>query len=69
MLTGGALIHTGRAEEIALQAMATQQYPNSLMPRSAGVLVDKRYILSAMGLLSQNHEALAKDLMIKEFSA
>lgn len=69
VLTGGALIHTGRAEEIALQAMATQQYPNSLMPRSAGVLVDKRYILSAMGLLSQNHEALAKDLMIKEFSA
>lgn len=69
ILTGGALIHTGQAADMAQRAMATTHYPKSLMPRTAGILIDKNYILSAMGLLSQNHPALAKDLMIKEFSA
>lgn len=69
ILTGGALIHSGRAAEMAKRAMATPHYPQSLMPREAGIMTDSHYILSAMGLLSQNHRALAKDLMIKEFSA
>ncbi|MEG1604477.1 MAG: methylaspartate mutase accessory protein GlmL [Clostridia bacterium] len=69
LLTGGALIHTGRAGEMAARAMSTERYPDSLMPRTAKLSVDTRYILSAMGLLSQNHRELARQLMIKEFNA
>ena len=66
LLTGGALIHTGQAEAIAQQAMATPHYPNSLMPRGAQALIDRHYILSAMGLLSQYDRETAKAMMIKE---
>lgn len=67
ILTGGALVHMGKAEEIAHRAMSSTRRPDSLMPRDAQVLVDRRYILSAMGLLSQSDPDLAKELMIKEF--
>ena len=66
LLTGGALIHTGKAAELAQRAMATSCYPNSLMPRQAQAVVDRHYILSAMGLLSQYDRTLAKTMMIKE---
>lgn len=69
ILTGGALIHTGRAEEMAQRAMQAPGHADRLIPRNARVVVDRNYILSAMGLLSQNDPALAKELMIKEFSA
>lgn len=68
ILTGGALIHTGRAADIARTAMSTQAYPNSLMPRTADTIMDKNYILSAMGLLSQNYPDVAKAMMMKEFA-
>ncbi len=67
VLTGGALIHTGRAEEIAHMAMNTQAYPSSLMPRQATPLLDKNYMLSAMGLLAQKYTDVAKAMMKKEF--
>lgn len=66
LLTGGALIHTGKAEELARRAMSTPHYPSSLMPREAQPIVDRHYILSAMGLLSQYDHDLAKTMMIKE---
>ena len=66
LLTGGALIHTGKAAELAQRAMGTSYYPNSLMPRQAQAVVDRHYILSAMGLLSQYDRTLAKTMMIKE---
>lgn len=66
LLTGGALIHTGKAAELAQRAMATTFYPSSLMPRQAQAVVDRHYILSAMGLLSQYDRTLAKTMMIKE---
>ena len=66
LLTGGALIHTGKAAELAQRAMATAFYPSSLMPRQAQAVVDRHYILSAMGLLSQYDRTLAKTMMIKE---
>lgn len=66
ILTGGALIHTGKASELAQKAMATPHYPNSLMPRGAQAIVDRHYILSAMGLLSQYDHDTAKTMMIKE---
>ena len=66
LLTGGALIHTGKAAELAQRAMATTFYSSSLMPRQAQAVVDRHYILSAMGLLSQYDRTLAKTMMIKE---
>lgn len=68
ILTGGALIHSGQAEQMARRAMQTGDYPNSLMPREAGIRIDHHYILSAMGLLSVHHPDLARKMMIKEFA-
>ncbi|MDL2207078.1 glutamate mutase L, partial [Eubacteriales bacterium OttesenSCG-928-N13] len=67
ILTGGALIRSGQAKEMALCAMRTTDYPNSLMPRDAQVSLDERYILSAMGVLSTHHPELARTMMVKEF--
>ena len=66
LLTGGALIRTGRAEEMTARAMSALP-PDSLAPRGARVLLDRRYILSAMGLLSQNYEQVAREMMGREF--
>lgn len=70
ILTGGALIHaaSGEAERMAIRAMQTPNHPNSLMPREAKIAIDKRYILSAMGVLSKRHPELARKIMTKEFA-
>ena len=67
IVTGGALVRTDHAEIIAEKAMETTASPDSLIPRNARICVDKQYLLSAMGVLSQNHESLARNLMTKEF--
>lgn len=66
LLTGGALIHTGRAEEMAARAMAAVP-PQSLAPREAQIILDRHYILSAMGLLSQKYQETAREIMGREF--
>lgn len=66
ILTGGALIRTGRAEEMAARAMGAMP-PGSLAPRKARVMLDRHYILSAMGLLSQNYKETAREMMGREF--
>lgn len=68
ILTGGALVKSDRAREMAERAMRTADCPASLMPRTAEVALDKNYILSAMGVLSAHHRELAKEIMIKEFA-
>ena len=68
IITGGSLIH-GTAENvraIAAHALYDINQPNSLKPLNAEVLVDKEYILSAMGLLSQYHPETALKIMKKE---
>lgn len=67
LLTGGALAHSPRVEQMARRAMAAPDHMCSLMPRDARVFIDRRYILSAMGILSQNHPQLARSIMMKEF--
>jgi len=52
LLTGGALLHTDRQAELAAYAMYNERYPMSLRPKKAELLVDEKYILAAMGLLS-----------------
>lgn len=67
ILTGGALIRMGKAPEMAKLAMRSMAVPNSLMPRKAEPALDRDYILSAMGLLSQKYPQIASNLLIKEF--
>ncbi len=66
VVTGGSLIHTKRTEEIASYALYSQTNPASLRPKSAGVWVDKTYILAAMGLLSSYYPKTALRIMKKE---
>ena len=66
VVTGGSLIHSSRAEEIAAYARFSPADPTSLRPKEASVLVDKRYILAAMGLLSTYYPDVALRIMKKE---
>ena len=66
VLTGGALVHAENPEDILRRALAGD-HPSSLMPREARAVVDRRYILFAMGLLSGTYRELARTLLKKEF--
>lgn len=63
--TGGALIHTERPDGILAAALQNRS-PESLRPVSAVLLTDRRYILSAMGLLGQKYPETALRIMKKE---
>ena len=66
VVTGGSLIHTKRTEEIAAYALYDPAQPGSLRPKDAGVWVDRKYILAAMGLLSAYYPKTALRIMKKE---
>jgi len=66
VVTGGSLIHTKRTEEIASSALYSPKRPDSLRPKEADVLVDRKYILAAMGLLSSYYPEAALRIMKKE---
>ena len=66
VVTGGSLIHTRRTAEIASSALYSPTRPNSLRPKEADVLVDRKYILAAMGLLSSYYPEAALRIMKKE---
>lgn len=66
VVTGGSLIHTQRTTEIAAYALASPAEPASLRPRQADILVDRSYILAAMGLLSSHYPQTALRIMKKE---
>lgn len=66
VVTGGSLIHTTNTKEIASHALYDPAQPMSLRPKEAQVLVDRSYILSAMGLLAENYPACALRIMKKE---
>ena len=66
VVTGGSLIHTKRTGEIASHAFYDPADPMSLRPIKARVLVDRRYILAAMGLLSEYESQTALRIMKKE---
>ncbi|MBQ2432787.1 MAG: glutamate mutase L, partial [Clostridia bacterium] len=68
VLTGGALVRMQRAEGIAKTAMQTTQCPESLMPRTAEVVLDRHYILSAAGLLTKKYPEAAKAILGKELT-
>ena len=66
IVTGGALIHTKNTGKIAAYALFNEQQPMSLKPKKAEILVDRKYILAAMGLLSTNYPEVALRIMKKE---
>ena len=63
VLTGGAIVHNPRADEIASYALYDGLTPASLRPKRATVYVDRPYILASMGLLSQKYPIQALTLM------
>jgi len=66
IVTGGSLIRTKRTGEIAAHALASAASPMSLRPLKADIRVDRKYILAAMGLLSEYYPQTALQLMKKE---
>ena len=66
IVTGGSLIRTARTGEIAAHALASPAAPMSLRPLKADIRVDRKYILAAMGLLSEYYPQIALRLMKKE---
>ena len=66
VVTGGSLIHTRKTEEIARHALYSLEKPESLRPKVADVLVDRTYILAAMGLLASHYPQVALRIMKKE---
>lgn len=66
IITGGSLIHADNVKKIACQALYDLKEPMSLKPQHAEILVDKEYILSAMGLLSKYDAETALKIMKKE---
>lgn len=66
ILTGGSIIHSPDAAEIARSALYSNMHPMSLRPREADIWVDRKYILAAMGLLSVHYPGAALRIMKKE---
>ena len=66
IVTGGSLIRTARTGEIAAHALASPSAPMSLRPLKAEIRVDRKYILAAMGLLSETYPQTALCIMKKE---
>jgi len=66
VMTGGALINTDRQSELAAHAHYSDKEPQSLRPKKAKVLIDKHYILAAMGLLIGYQPRAALQIM-KEY--
>ena len=66
VVTGGSLIHTSNTDKIAAFALYNPQRPQSLRPKEADVFIDRKYILAAMGLLSQYYPETALKIMKKE---
>ena len=66
VVTGGTVVHSRKAAEIAEFALYDPADPASLRPKKAAVFIDRKYILSAMGLLSGQYPGQALAIMKKE---
>ena len=66
IVTGGCLIHTRDTGKIAAHALYSPANPGSLRPLHAAIRVDRRYILAAMGILSETEPQIALRIMKKE---
>jgi uncharacterized protein (TIGR01319 family) len=63
--TGGVLVHSNNPGEILKAGMFDKENPTYLKPEHPELLLDKTYILSAMGLLAEDHPDMAVRIMKK----
>ena len=66
VVTGGAIINLSKVNEVTKYALYSDNNSESLRPIKADILVDRKYILSAMGLLSKSYPRIAIRIMKKE---
>lgn len=66
VVTGGALVRAKNTKEIAQGAFYDESDPASLRPVKAKILIDRKYIMSAMGVLSHDYPEKALRIMKKE---
>lgn len=64
--TGGPLVHSPAGGDILRHALWSETAPNILKPKAPHLLVDKRYILAAMGLLAQSRPETALKILKRE---
>lgn len=63
--TGGVIVNSKNPGKILEASLFTMEDPNSLKPRHPKILLDKRYILSAMGLLAMINPNMAVRMLKK----
>ena len=63
--TGGVLVHSENPQEILKAGFFSKENPVFLKPENPKVLLDKTYILSAMGLLAEDNPDMAVRIMKK----
>jgi uncharacterized protein (TIGR01319 family) len=63
--TGGVLVHSHNPKKILSAGLFNQESPNYLKPTKPDILIDKTYILSAMGLLAEKYPDEAVRIMKK----
>lgn len=63
--TGGVLVHSHNPKRIVQAGLFSLENPTSLKPEKSQIIVDRRYILSAMGLLAVYHPDKALRIMKK----
>lgn len=68
IVTGGSLIHTEHTGRIASYGFYDEAEPESLKPKACDVLVDRSYIIAAMGLLSEHYPDAALTILYKELT-
>lgn len=64
--TGGPVVNSVDPFRVLEQACYDENEPDVLRPRNAEFLLDKQYIIAAMGLLGDVYPEMAFDIMIKE---
>ncbi|QCX33056.1 MutL protein [Caloramator sp. E03] len=63
--TGGVLVHSSNPKKILSAGIFSMESPNFLKPLNPEILIDRTYILSAMGLLSEKYPDKAVRIMKK----
>lgn len=63
--TGGVLVHSQNPKKILKSGLFNAESPNYLKPEKPDILIDRTYILSAMGLLGEKYPDKAVRIMKK----
>lgn len=69
IVTGGSLIHTQNTLDISSYAMYKVEDGLSLRPKKVEVLLDQKYILASMGILSAHEPDIALRILKKELKS